>query len=405
MNENLENKKVPSSVLHALEVLLGIGLVLIVYDYSRDFLSGNGFYPTDLKRTSIEIFMSRWITYFGAPILLLVAGIHVALKKIQGWDKSTLAIYLLKRGVFLLFVDLAIVSFAFNFSFSYPSYFMMMAVLGMSYFIVAGLVYLPFFASLAIGATIILGHDLLPVFGKEAVINQQGLLVLFHGTGAVQFFGKSVFLIYSIIPWFGVVALGYGLGTVYTLSVEQRAKLLMRAGVILTLGFVVLRLLNDYGNPEYWWSHNEPFFTALSFINVTKFPASVQYLLMTLGPILMLLSWLENTKKTFLNRLSVYGRTPLFFYIYSLFLIHIFAVLAGGLQGFHPQQFIAPVWQFPSGFGFSFYGVLVFALALIVVSYQICRLVDSAMTTEYTPQNKIGSRSWRNIIKYGLRNF
>jgi uncharacterized membrane protein len=404
MNEDIKYK-VPESAVHALNILMGIGLVLIIYDYSRDFLFASNFYPTDLSKTNFEIFMSRWLTYFGAPILMLVAGIHTAFKRLLGWKSKDLALYLVQRGVFLIFVEIVIVSFGFNFGFGYPIYFMMLGVLGLSYFVLAGLVFLPFKASLMFGVAIILGHDMLPVFGSEAALNDQALLVLLHGSGAVKIFGHTAFLIYSLIPWLGVVALGYGLGDLYKLDPEKRKKALMIIGVVLFGGFVIFRLLNGYGNPENWWQHSKPLFTFLSFINVNKFPASVQYLLLTLGPIFMFLSWVEARGKTIFDRFSVFGKTPLFFYICGLYLIHIFAVLVGGLQGYQTLDFIAPAWNFPNDFGLGSFETSLAAIVLFAALYPLCRLVDSLLgesdlsKTELKPQFSIeGMKSY-------LRNF
>ncbi|MCK5042075.1 MAG: hypothetical protein KAR62_07260, partial [Sphingomonadales bacterium] len=249
MTETLKNNKLPAGATHALEILLGIGLVLIAYDYARDFLSGNNFSPTDLRKTSLQVFMSRWVTYFGAPILMFVAGVQVAFRRLLGWQKKEIAIYLIKRGVFLLFIDLVIVSFGFNFSFSYPAYFMMLGVLGLSYFVLAGLVFLPLWVSFVFGLGIVLGHDLLPTYVKA----DNALLVLFHGSGAVKIFDHTLFLIYSLIPWLGVVAMGYGVGGLYNMDTLRRRRLFMRTGMVLTLGFIALRLIDDYGNPEHWW--------------------------------------------------------------------------------------------------------------------------------------------------------
>ena len=401
MSETLKNNKLPAGATHALEILLGIGLVLIAYDYARDFLSGNNFSPTDLRKTSLQVFMSRWVTYFGAPILMFVAGVQVAFRRLLGWQNKEMAIYLIKRGVFLLFIDLVIVSFGFNFSFSYPAYFMMLGVLGLSYFVLAGLVFLPLWVSFVFGLSIVLGHDLLPTYVKA----DNALLVLFHGSGAVKIFDHTLFLIYSLIPWLGVVAMGYGVGGLYNMDAPRRRRLFMRTGMVLTLGFIALRLINDYGNPEHWWIHSEAFFSFLAFINVSKFPASVQYLLMTLGPIFMLLSWLEGRGRLFLSRFAVYGKTPLFFYICTTYLIHIFAVMAGGLQGYQPLSFIAPVWQFPPSFGFGFLAVLTFSLVLFAAIYPVCKFVDSALGSAFFRPDKAVPVSWLQNIKSQLRNF
>ena len=406
MNDSVENNKIPTGALQALDILLGLALVLIMFDYARDFLSSAEFYPTNLNKTSFGLFMSRWVTYFGATILMLAAGLHIGFKKNVGWDKRNLAIYLVKRAIFLIALDLIVVSFGSNFSFAYAPYFMMLGSLGLSFLVLAILVYFPSIVSLSLGALIILSHDLLPAsVAKNGKVNEL-LGVALHGRGPVVIYDQMFLIVYSLIPWLGVVLLGYGLASIYNMSQEERKRWLMRIGLIATATFIIIRGLNGFGDPMHWWAHDKPYFTFLSFINVSKFPASMLYLLMTLGPSFMLLSWLEGKPKPILRSLELFGKTPLFFYVTTLYLIHILSVLAGSMQGFQPILFIAPVWQFPDGFGYGLLPILLFSVGLLVVIYPLCRLVDSAIGERFPlPTTSQNPRSWPERIKLNLRNF
>jgi uncharacterized membrane protein len=304
--------------VQALDILRGLVMVIMTLDHTRDFVhsAAMAFPPEDLGQTTPAIFMTRWITHFCAPVFMFCAGAGAFLRLERVRSKSELFRFLWTRGLWLIVLEFTVVraGFFFNADFN-PLFLLVFWALGMSMIALALLLHLPYRALLIISIAMIALHNLFDSvttaqFGAYAwvwqVLHQQGLWV----TG-----GPMVIVAYPLVPWIGVMAAGYGFGRVYRLPAERRRTLLLRLGVTMIAAFVVLRGLNGYGDPRPWATQREPIFTWLSFLNVTKYPASLDFLLMTVGPAIVFLGRVDRFRFSERHPLSVFGRVPLFYFV------------------------------------------------------------------------------------------
>lgn len=396
--------------LAAVDLLRGIVMVIMVIDHTRDFVHGPALHydPTDLTRTSAAIFMTRWITHFCAPVFVFLAGVGAYLQKIRGKSVPDLSRFLLSRGIWLIAVELIVlhVLIWFNVDFSFNGPLQVIWAIGWSMVVLAALVYMPVRAIAIFGVAMIALHNTLdvvqvtswngpgsPVPAAAAklwmVLHQAGFTPLAHGPTPL------VWVQYPLIPWIGVMAAGYAFGTVYEIAPDRRIRLVRRIGLSLMAAFIVIRAINVYGDPSPWsitvgpYANLGPYMgTVLSFINTTKYPPSLLYLLMTLGPALVALSWFESREMTkaggasgtntpgWVRALVTFGRVPLFFYLWQWVLAHTAAITANIVAG-RPFDylFLAPpaIFNLPWGNGFRLWVVYVCWIGIIAVEYPLCR--------------------------------
>ena len=299
---------IKSARIESIDLLRGIVMIVMALDHVRDYFHADAFLydPTDMSKTSVVLFFTRWITHFCAPVFIFLAGTSAFLIGLRK-SKQELSIFLLKRGFWLVFLELTIINFAwfFNFQFSLITLFVIWA-LGVGMIVLAACIHLPLKLTLAIGVLMVVGHNAFDNFHVEGNGVDAILWSMVH-----QFQGfplsKNYFLFigYPIVPWIGVMMLGYCFGTFYQSSYSQatRRKILLYLGSALVALFVLIRLINGYGDPHPWSTQPNPVFTVLSFLNVTKYPPSLLYVLITLGPAILFLAVSENYYGTFLKKL------------------------------------------------------------------------------------------------------
>ena len=298
-------------------MLRGFVIVLMILDHVRDFFGPHRFSPTDLARTSVPLFLTRWVTHLCAPIFVLLAGLGTALYEARGRTKAQVSRLLWTRGLWLIFLELAVVNLSWTAQWNGFMFVQVIWVLGLSMILMAGIIHLPRWAIWTFALTMILGHNLLdgiPAAPNDAV----GFLwALLHQTYFLPFgpsFGLAV--VYPLLPWPGVMALGYLMGPVFEMEAVDRRRWLLRLGGGATLAFVLLRLLNGYGDPSPWQYQERGLgFTILSFLNTTKYPASLSFLLMTLGPGMLLLVAFEHWHGRLAWAMEIFGKVPLFLYV------------------------------------------------------------------------------------------
>jgi uncharacterized membrane protein len=321
--------------IDSVDWLRGLVMVLMALDHARDFFMGFSSDPTNLATTTVPLFFTRWITHFCAPVFMLLAGTGAYLSRKPTRDLSW---FLLTRGLWLVVLEVTLVHLAWTFDPLYHfSVFQVIWALGWSMVALAALVWLPLWAIVAFGAAMVLGHDALDGvhatrFGAVGgvlwhVLHEQGKLI--DGT-------HRLIVIYPLVPWIGVMALGYGLGAVIADEKRRRARLFALGGA-LTAAFVLLRASNLYGDPGPWSAQPRAAFTLLSFLRCEKYPPSLCYLLMTLGPALIALALVERHAARS-RVLVIFGRVPLFYYVAHIFLLHVVEVgnaAAHGLRGIH----------------------------------------------------------------------
>ncbi|HVE80231.1 MAG TPA: heparan-alpha-glucosaminide N-acetyltransferase domain-containing protein [Gemmatimonadaceae bacterium] len=320
----------------SLDVVRGAVMVLMALDHGRWFLSEARFDPTDVSRTTAALFLTRWVTHFCAPAFVFLAGTGAWLYGARVRDCGALSRFLLTRGLWLVVAELTLVRFGWTFNLDYAHYALggVIWMIGWCMVVMAALVRLPLAVVAALGAATVAGHDLLDPLVRDPRPALEGSplaplwQVLYFGGGFRVGRGGPVFpVLFSIVPWVGVMALGYAFGPVMRIDPERRRRLCLRIGLGATVAFVVLRALNAYGDPGPWSPQRSPTLTVLSFLNTNKYPASLLFLLMTLGPTIALLPALEQARGRVGRWLTVFGQVPFFYYILHLPAIHLVTLL------------------------------------------------------------------------------
>jgi uncharacterized membrane protein len=365
------------SRLTAVDLLRGLVIVLMALDHARDFFTSVRFDATDLTQTTAALFLTRWVTHFCAPVFVFLAGTSAFLYQARGRTRGEVSRFLLTRGLWLVVLELTVVRWAWMFNFNYTTELLFVQViwaLGISMIVLAGLIHLPTWAIAAAGIGMIAGHNLFDGVTPESLGAWGPLWTILHVQTAIPLGGEQVlFVIYPLIPWIGVMAAGYAFAPLLRRPERERRRLLLGLGVGLTLAFLVLRAVNGYGDPAPWSGQDSPGRTVLSFLNTTKYPASLLFLLMTLGPAIALLPLLERWTGPFARAITVFGRVPLFFYVLHLALIHALALLVGTLAGFDPRSFLR-VWLFlPDEWGYGLGVVYLVWAGVVVALYPACR--------------------------------
>lgn len=307
----------------AIDLLRGVVMVLMVLDHARDFFFLAHLDPTNLKSTTPLLFFSRWVTHYCAPVFVLLAG---AAAYLYGARRSPaeLTRFLLTRGAWLIFLELFVVHFGW---FPDPTFrvtlLQVMWALGWSMIFLAGLSRLPLAVCAGIGAVLIVGHNLLDSVHAAQLGRLGPLWVFLHESSASRVIpGHLVIFGYPLVPWCGVMAVGFALGALIHRDPQRWPQKVLRIGLVATGLFVVLRLLNGYGDPHPWSAQKDGVFTLLSFLNCQKYPPSLLYLLMTLGPALVFLGMAPRLAGSAAAQpLIIFGRAPLLFYVAHLFLM------------------------------------------------------------------------------------
>ena len=300
--------------------LRGLVIVLMALDHARMFFHADvlRFSPTDLTQTYPALFLTRFVTHFCAPTFALLAGLGAFLHYAKGRDQSRTAKFLLTRGLWLVFLDVALISPIFTQELGKFALGTLWAI-GCGLIALSALCFLGSRAVLAIGCVILASHDLLDGVHAGSLGAFGPFWNLLHEPGPLPF-GISGRVAYPILPWIGVVALGYGLGPLFLEDAEKRKRILTWVSLVALLAFLVLRGVNQCGDPKLWSVQANAAMTALSFLNVSKYPPSLLYALVTLGPALILLPRMEKLGGAVGKVLANFGRTPLFFYVTHLYL-------------------------------------------------------------------------------------
>jgi uncharacterized membrane protein len=371
--------------IKSIDLLRGLIMIIMALDHTRDYFNADAFMfdPTDLGKTNVFLYFTRWITHLCAPIFVLLAGTSAFISG-QRKTKKELASFLVKRGLWLIILELTIVNFAWFFNIHFT--FILLAViwiLGASMIFLAGLIFLPRQIILFIGLILVFGHNLLDNIHFPGHDTAGFLWGLLHDRKNFTIGSETVMEAYHIIPWIGVMALGYCLGGFYAngFDAARRQKILFRLGALSILLFIIVRSINVYGNLLPWSKQSSPLFTFLSFMNISKYPPSLDYLLITEGIGLVFLSLTENVSNRLTRVISVYGRVPMFYYLLHLYFIHVFAMLAAVLTGFRWTDmtgFTTWISGMPNlrGYGFNLGVVYLIWISIVVMLYPLCKMYD-----------------------------
>jgi uncharacterized membrane protein len=378
---SVQHNKTPGRIA-SIDLLRGLAMMLMALDHTRMYFAFGTWYaePTDLSSTTPALFFTRWITHFCAPVFVFLAGTSASLAGTKKANTRELSWFLFTRGLWLVFAELVFVNFAWTFDITYS--FLILQVIwaiGISMLVLAGLVFLPEKLILAIGVVLVFGHNLLDPIELQG---QSPGSFIWYALHQPQFISMSaervVDFVYPVLPWIGVMALGYACGMLYKREypAEERRRRLLYAGICATLLFLVLRGFNLYGEPHPWEPMDTPVFTLLSFLNTTKYPPSLHFLLMTLGPALIVLSTSESVQSRMSQPIQVFGRVPFFFYIVHLYLIHALAMSWLVFAGREPREYVFSATGIRSGalanFGLGLGGVYLVWILVLILLYPLC---------------------------------
>jgi uncharacterized membrane protein len=389
--------------IDSIDLLRGIVMVIMLLDHTRDFVHRGqlmGLDPTDLATTSPMLFFTRWITHFCAPLFVFLAGTGAYLQFARGKSKRELSKFLLTRGLWLIVLEFTLIRclVVLNFDYTFLGVMQVIWVLGVSMIVLAGLIHLPLRVVGAFGVLMILFHNLLDGFRVQGIRGPDSplpsvwalLFIVLHQPFeplpvAMTSRGPVVaFVIYPLIPWIGVMAAGYAFGTLYQMDAARRRRLLLILGAVTTALFFILRAINVYGDPSRWAKQSTVSFSIISFFNVTKYPPSLLFLLMTLGPAFLALAWFESRRSpATASRPSklrdffiTFGRVPLFFYILQWPMAHLTSIVAHLITG-------KPIgWMFgtalqttgpPPGMGFNLVVVYICWIVGFLLLYPVCK--------------------------------
>jgi uncharacterized membrane protein len=364
--------------IESVDALRGIAMVLMALDHTRDFFGLPGDNPTNVARAGAALFFTRWITHICAPAFFLLTGVGAGLAGASR-SRADLSRFLVVRGAMLVLLELVVLrALAYQFNLDYRvTMLLVIWALGWSMMVLGVLVHLPTWAVAAFGVVLVGGHNAL-----DGIRSAHPLWVILHGPGVVaQGKGWIVFASYPLVPWIGVTALGYALARVFTWPPARRRAFVLRVGIGAVFGFVALRVLNAYGDPVRWSAQAGGVRTALAFLNATKYPPSLVFLLMTLGPALLILRALERRTPRWLEPTLAYGRAPLFYYATHFFLIHALAVVVCFARyGTAHWMFESPdlanyPFTAPPEWGYPLPVVYLLWISVVVALFPACRRV------------------------------
>lgn len=368
--------------VESLDLLKGLVMVLMALDHVRDYFHYSAFFfdPTDPEQTTWPIFFTRFITHFCAPAFSFLAGVSAFM---IGKRKpiNELSSFLFKRGLWLVFIEIVIINFAWKFDIQYRSIALQVIwALGISMIVLAGLVYIPKRIILVFSVLIIFGHNLLDSIHFDGNI----FWAILHERQNFEFEnGHSIVFAYPLLPWIAVMSLGYCFGSLYdyNFDTQKRRKILNNLGISCLVLFSILIALNTYGDPIKWINYGNISQTLMSIFDVTKYPPSLLYLLVTLGFSFLFLANVEKLKGKVVNFFCVFGRVPFFYYILHIFLIHIIATFAAYFTGYGWQALVLPKFvtrvEALQGYGFNLITVYVVWIIVVLLLYPLCQKFDN----------------------------
>jgi uncharacterized membrane protein len=363
--------------IRSVDILRGIIMVIMALDHVRDFYTNVPFDPLDLTKTNPILFFTRWITHFCAPTFIFLSGVsaYLSLKK-RNTNKEA-ALFLLKRGLWLLVLEFTIIGFGWQLDIGFHTLFAQVIwAIGCSMIFLSLLLFLNLKPHMigVIGLVIIFGHNAFDNIRAESLGGFKLMWLILHEQGFYPLNNyESVFILYPLVPWIGVMAAGYYFGTLFKLEPVARRNLFFKIGLGCLLLFIILRGSNIYGDPFPWQMQDLWWKNILAFIRCQKYPPSLLYLLMTLGISIITLAFLEKADNRITRIFTVYGRVPFFYYIPHIYLIHVSQVLIAFSLDFSTQDLINAFQGNPGKWGFDLSIVYLIWISVVIILYFPCR--------------------------------
>jgi len=348
--------------LQSIDLLRGLVMILMVLDHTRGLFSKEPFSPVDLARTFPALFATRWITYLCAPAFVFLAGASAYLHGARGLTRGQLSRFLLTRGLWLLFLEMTYLNWLVWSDFLSGRFLAVIFwAIGWSMICLAGLVWLPRWVIAAVGLVLCAGHNLLDNVAPESWGPWGWLWQFLHAGGRIEISSNiHLDIMYRLVPWNGLMAIGYACGPAFQWEPARRRRWAWRAGLVLLALFLAVRFVNQYGDPTPWAPGKNAVFTVMSFVNCNKYPPSLDFLLMMMGPILLLLAALEREAPAWMGPVRTFGRVPMFFFLLHLPLIRLGAAVT---KSFRP----------PPRTGFGLLGVYMAWIVFVLLLYYPCR--------------------------------
>ncbi len=378
--------------LSNIDMLRGIVIIIMALDHVRDFfLVGGVEFPLADPDVSAGLYFTRWITHFCAPVFIFLAGTSVGLmsSRKSTWDIGS---FVFKRGLWLIIVEVAIISTAWTFAplgepgMGGASLIILQVIwaLGVSMIILAGAQFIGPRFCLIIGAVILLGHNLFDVILPATTsLGGNGIFwTLLYSPGALVLGPFYIEVVYPLLPCIGLMLLGYGTAFIFQKPALERDKFLIKTGVALVAAFIVIRFSGFYGDPNPWQTQTSgALATFFDFMNVSKYPASLLYLMATLGPMAIICALSSKLHGWLKDTLIMFGRVPFAFYVAHFYLIHLLSILLGMAQGFQAHEFMHIFIFYPQGYGTDLTGVYLVWLGVIAILYPFCKWVEKVKRT------------------------
>lgn len=374
--------------IQSIDLLRGLVMIIMALDHTRNYFHADTmiFGPADLSQTSEPLFFTRWITHFCAPVFVFLTGTSAFLVS-ERKTRKELSFFLLTRGLWLVFLELTVVNFGWTFNIHFPFFVLgVIWALGIGMIALSVLAFLPYRTTLAIGILILLCHNLLDTIHEPGNTFKSFFWSALHDpswgkeSSQLIFKGRLIIVDYPVLPWIGVIALGYCFGYFYGPAIDAtvRRKWMLTLGVVAICLFILLRILNVYGDPHPWSAQKSFAFTIFSFLKVTKYPPSLQFILLTLGPAILFLALAKNSFRGIGKAIIHIGRVPLFFYLVHIYLIHVLALFAAKFSGYNWSDMVSqkPLTPVINGYGFSLATVYVVWVIVVLLLYPICKWYD-----------------------------
>jgi uncharacterized membrane protein len=370
--------------VESIDLLRGTVMIIMALDHVRDYFHGSAylFDPTDLDHTSAPIFLTRWITHYCAPIFVFLAGISAYLYGAKR-SRPELSFFLLTRGIWLVLAECLIITLGWTFN---PTYHLIILqviwAIGVSMIILSAMIWLDKRLILLAGILLIFAHNLLDTVHVPGGGTSSFFWSLLHERSAFNFGYFTVLVGYPILPWLGIMATGYCFGGLYATGYDpaKRRKTLLYLGLGAIVLFIGLRAGNFYGEAAHWSGQKNAVFSILSFVKTSKYPPSLLYILMTLGPALIFLSLAEKPLNALTAKIAVFGRVPMFFYLAHIALVHGLAIIGAVITGHKWTDMVVTTWVTDQpelkGYGFSLLTVYIIWIGVILILYPFCKWFD-----------------------------
>ena len=364
----------------SIDLLRGIVMVIMALDHTRDFFhygSNIDQSPMDFATTSTTLFLTRWITHFCAPVFVFLSGSSIFLYAQKGITKKEVSRFLFTRGIWLILVEIFIIVPVWEFNITSIDL-QVIWVIGLCMCIMSALIYLPIKVLFMLGMVIILFHNLLDGIAIKQENISSFLWAIVHERHAFPLNEEYRILVaYPFLPWLGLMIVGYCTGQLYiSASAEKRKFILLYTGIVAIIFFIILRSINLYGDMYSWGKQTSFIFTVLDFIKVTKYPPSLLFILMTMGPALIILALIEKSSNSISSKISIFGKVPFFYYILHLLLIHVLAMVAFFVTGHSVQELDYNHFNnstLPFGFGFPIWVVYAVWVIVVLLLYFPCK--------------------------------